>query len=386
MATKQKWTNLASSTLAAPITNADTVLDIQSGAGSKFPSTSDGFFTIRITDGSGNYEFIDVITRSTDTFDDLVRETDEASRFPARSWNAGASVTLIGTSKKTLERFSQKDDDEVITGNWEFQSPVIFSGGASIVIPGMVMMWPVDSTPSGYLLCDGSAVNRTTYSALFDVIGTFYGAGDGVDTFNVPNYGGRSPMASGPGALTHDVAAADVNTTDDTLLVDSNTTTWLTGMQVQLTTTDTLPTGLALLTTYYVLRDSTTTIRLGTTLANAVSGATVNISSQGVGVHTITHLLTTRAVAEFIGEETHVQTPDQLALHGHAYQASYTNQTSFHSFPTGGMATSTSSAGTQSAFKGTPSNAQGQQIGGSGGGEAFNVIGPTFVLRFIIKT
>ncbi len=47
------------------------------------------------------------------------------------------------------------------------------------------------SAPNGYLLADGSAVSRTTYSALFAVIGTTYGAGNGSTTFNLPDTRGR---------------------------------------------------------------------------------------------------------------------------------------------------------------------------------------------------
>lgn len=43
------------------------------------------------------------------------------------------------------------------------------------------------STPSGYLVCNGQAVSRTTYAALFALIGTTYGSGDGTTTFNLPN-------------------------------------------------------------------------------------------------------------------------------------------------------------------------------------------------------
>ena len=43
------------------------------------------------------------------------------------------------------------------------------------------------SVPTGFLECDGAAVSRSTYSALFAIIGTAYGAGDGSSTFNVPN-------------------------------------------------------------------------------------------------------------------------------------------------------------------------------------------------------
>ena len=59
---------------------------------------------------------------------------------------------------------------------------------------GSVVMWSTTSAPSGWLLCDGSAVSRTTYASLFAVIGTTFGAGDGSTTFNVPNFKGRMPV------------------------------------------------------------------------------------------------------------------------------------------------------------------------------------------------
>ena len=45
--------------------------------------------------------------------------------------------------------------------------------------------------PDGFLVCDGSAVSRTDYADLYDVIGTIYGTGDGSTTFNLPDYRGR---------------------------------------------------------------------------------------------------------------------------------------------------------------------------------------------------
>jgi hypothetical protein len=53
---------------------------------------------------------------------------------------------------------------------------------------GMIIQHPKNNLASPYLLCNGSAVSRTTYSALFTSIGTLYGAGDGSTTFNLPNY------------------------------------------------------------------------------------------------------------------------------------------------------------------------------------------------------
>ena len=56
--------------------------------------------------------------------------------------------------------------------------------------PGMVTSWAGShsNVPSGWILCNGDAVSRTTYADLFAVIGTNYGAGNGTTTFNLPNY------------------------------------------------------------------------------------------------------------------------------------------------------------------------------------------------------
>ena len=63
---------------------------------------------------------------------------------------------------------------------------------------GSILMWPTSSAPSSlWLLCNGIAYNRTTYAALFAVLGTTYGVGDGVTTFNVPDF--RDKMAIGAG-------------------------------------------------------------------------------------------------------------------------------------------------------------------------------------------
>lgn len=56
---------------------------------------------------------------------------------------------------------------------------------------GSVMDFAGSAAPSGWLLCAGQAVSRTTYAALFAVIGTTWGAGDGTTTFNVPDLRGR---------------------------------------------------------------------------------------------------------------------------------------------------------------------------------------------------
>lgn len=70
---------------------------------------------------------------------------------------------------------------------------------ADWTITGEIRMWSTATPPTNWLECDGSAVNRTTYAALFAVIGTTFGIGDGSTTFNLPDYLGRGPIGVGTG-------------------------------------------------------------------------------------------------------------------------------------------------------------------------------------------
>ena len=59
---------------------------------------------------------------------------------------------------------------------------------------GVIKPWGKSTAPVGYLLCDGTAVSRTTYADLFAIISTTYGAGDSSTTFNTPNLQGKMPQ------------------------------------------------------------------------------------------------------------------------------------------------------------------------------------------------
>jgi microcystin-dependent protein len=52
---------------------------------------------------------------------------------------------------------------------------------------GTITPWSQATPPTGFLECDGAAVSRSTYAALFAVVSTTYGAGDGSTTFNLPD-------------------------------------------------------------------------------------------------------------------------------------------------------------------------------------------------------
>ena len=74
----------------------------------------------------------------------------------------------------------------------------IISSGGSITgdtLPiGSITAYGKETAPANWLICDGSAVSRSTYADLFAVIGTKYGEGDGSTTFNLPNLKGRVPV------------------------------------------------------------------------------------------------------------------------------------------------------------------------------------------------
>ena len=85
----------------------------------------------------------------------------------------------------------------------ELQPIVATMNEISGFLPGSIMAYAAATVPAnyGWLLCNGQAVSRTTYSALFEAIGTTYGAGDGSTTFNVPDL--RGEFLRGAGTNSH---------------------------------------------------------------------------------------------------------------------------------------------------------------------------------------
>lgn len=96
----------------------------------------------------------------------------------------GASGAVVGTNNtQTLN-------------NKTLASPTITNPPSNVANPpGTILLWGGSSTPpSGYLYCNGAAVSRTTYAALYSAIGTSYGAGNGTSTFNLPDFAGAVPV------------------------------------------------------------------------------------------------------------------------------------------------------------------------------------------------
>lgn len=88
--------------------------------------------------------------------------------------------------------------------------------GSSSGMVGDLKIWPTPTVPSGYLECNGAAVSRVTYAALFALLGTTYGAGDGSTTFNLPDYRGMFLRGWAHGSATDPDAASRTNRGDST--------------------------------------------------------------------------------------------------------------------------------------------------------------------------
>lgn len=99
-----------------------------------------------------------------------------------------------------------------IKDNFDSHSSRINALEAGVIPTGSIANFGAGSAPTGWLLCDGSAVSRTTYADLFSIIGTTWNTGGEAGTdFRLPDYRGRAAMGKGTGTgLTARTFAAAV--------------------------------------------------------------------------------------------------------------------------------------------------------------------------------
>lgn len=103
-------------------------------------------------------------------------------------WYLECTGTGGTTSASDLVITSPSVGDTVTDGTVTWTIRKIGSGGDGVPLGAIIAYSANGELPSGYLLCDGSAVSRTMFPDLFACIGTKYGAGDGSTTFNLPGY------------------------------------------------------------------------------------------------------------------------------------------------------------------------------------------------------
>ena len=112
--------------------------------------------------------------------------TDYTGTFETkRAGQSGLSQSYINFKENTT--YTRVTDGST----WTPWTRIVTTDNMSYVPLGTVLAFATKTASSGWLECNGSAVSRTTYAALFAIIGTTYGAGDGITTFNIPDLRGE---------------------------------------------------------------------------------------------------------------------------------------------------------------------------------------------------
>lgn len=148
----------------------------------------------------------------------------------------------------------------------------------SLLTPtGSLMPFAGSSSPSGWLICDGSTVSRTTQSVLFAVVGSAFGSGDGSTTFNLPDMRGRD--ARGLISLANVTGTGSASSNNATFTAHGYNRT---GVHVQLSS-GTLS-GLTTNTDYWTIFIDANTLAFATSKANAIAGTKITLSGSNTGV------------------------------------------------------------------------------------------------------
>lgn len=111
--------------------------------------------------------------------------------------NSAADVNLL---QDNIEALKGGTGSVAPTTDIETLAALVTALQSQIVPSGSVLAYAGSSAPTGWLICDGSAVSRTTYSDLFTAISTTWGVGDGSTTFNLPDL--RAATLRGVGTST----------------------------------------------------------------------------------------------------------------------------------------------------------------------------------------
>lgn len=121
--------------------------------------------------------------------------TVSATTFSGTTFSGELSGTISSSTTATTQ-LSSDNSTKVATTAYV----------TTAVPTGALFQWVTNTAPTGYLLCDGTAVSRTTYSALFAVMSTQYGVGNGTTTFNLPDLRGRVPVGRSAGGTFANLA------------------------------------------------------------------------------------------------------------------------------------------------------------------------------------
>lgn len=229
-----------------------------------------------------------------------------------------------------------------------------------LIPAGVMVPFAGGTAPTGWLLCSGQAVSRTTYATLFAAIGTTWGAGDGSTTFNLPDLRDRVPVGKG-----------DMGGTAAALLTYTSNATTTAGSAVVtgIASTASLAVGMAVIGA---------NIPAGRTIASIDSATQVTLNS-GTSVTAGTAstrfaIVDSATLGATGGAGVHTLTTPQIPSHNHPIPAPWNTTTA------GGAATFTALANVSSTGSSTTANTS-----STGGGQAHPNVQPSAVANYIIK-
>ena len=147
-----------------------------------------------LTDGNGGWDWTPVatpsqVTQAEENAEDYADELHLQAMNYADELHLQATEYADGVGADVLDAAIEYTDTEI--------DDVKIWATAQIAVSqpvGVIELWAGDTAPTNFMFCQGQAVSRTTYAALFSVLGTKYGVGDGSTTFNLPNLKGRVPV------------------------------------------------------------------------------------------------------------------------------------------------------------------------------------------------
>jgi microcystin-dependent protein len=179
----------------SPTANANGVVSIEFGGGTGFDTinwASSNYFIKTEIDPEGGNDYS--ITGTSQLLSvPYAFYADKAGNQV--SYTAGTGIEISGNTIKNTGDLSSSNEIQTISmSSGKYLS--LSNGGGIVTLPdfipvGTIVAYAGAVPPSGWLNCNGSEINRTTYNNLFSVIGISWGAGNLTTTFNLPDLRGR---------------------------------------------------------------------------------------------------------------------------------------------------------------------------------------------------
>jgi microcystin-dependent protein len=152
-----------------------------------------------VTGGAGTYDIF--VTATDNSFS--VNPSPPPPELDATNYAFALATPLLQGNTPAAAHF-RKVGEAIFDGTRVLNlRQTIGADGAQLAQPGDVKMSAASSPSAGWLLCNGQAVSRTTYAALYAALGgtgSPFGQGDGSSTFNVPDLRSRFPIGAGQGS------------------------------------------------------------------------------------------------------------------------------------------------------------------------------------------